>query len=47
MLYQTKDLTRQEWLKIRQTGIGGSDIAAILGVSKYKTAYDLYLEKVF
>lgn len=46
MLYQTKDLTRQEWLKIRQTGIGGSDIAAILGVSKYKTAYDLYLEKV-
>ena len=26
--------------------IGGSDIAAILGVSSYKTAYQLYLEKL-
>lgn len=45
-LIPTKDLERAEWLKIRQTGIGGSDIAAIMGVSKYKTPYDLYLEKI-
>lgn len=45
-LTSTKDLDHAEWLKIRQTGIGGSDIAAILGISKYKTAYDLYLDKV-
>lgn len=45
-LIPTKDLERAEWLKIRQSGIGGSDIAAIMGVSKYKTPYDLYLEKI-
>lgn len=42
----TKDLTRQEWLKLRQTGIGGSDISAIMGFNPYKTAYDLYHEKI-
>lgn len=45
-LLPTKDLERAEWLKIRQTGIGGSDVAAILGISKYKTPYDLYLDKI-
>jgi len=29
----------------RRTGIGGSDIAALLGVSRRRTRYDLYLEK--
>ena len=33
------------WLKERQCGIGGSDVGAILGVSKYKTAFEVYLEK--
>lgn len=42
----TKDLSREDWLKLRQTGIGGSDISAIMGFNPYKTAYDLYLEKV-
>lgn len=37
--------TREEWLKERQSGIGGSDIAAIMGVDEYKTALDVYLEK--
>lgn len=31
--------------EIRKTGIGGSDIAAIMGLSPYKTALDVYLEK--
>jgi len=30
----------------RRQGIGGSDIAAVLGLSPYKTPYDLYLEKI-
>ena len=30
----------------RTKGIGGSDIAAILGISPWKTAYDVYLDKV-
>jgi putative phage-type endonuclease len=29
----------------RSKGIGGSDVAALCGLSKYKTAYQLYLEK--
>ena len=41
----TKNLTREQWLKLRQSGIGGSDISAILGENPYKTAYDLYHEK--
>lgn len=34
-----------EWLKERQKGIGGSDAGAILGVNKYKTAFQVYLDK--
>lgn len=36
---------RAEWLAKRRAGIGGSDIAAILGLSKYKSPYDLWLDK--
>lgn len=36
---------RLEWLKNRQSGIGGSDVAAILGLSKWKTPLDIYLAK--
>ncbi len=38
--------TRIEWLKARQTGIGGSDVAAILGVSKWRTPLDVYNSKI-
>lgn len=37
--------TRAEWLADRKTGIGGSDIAAILGLSKWRTPLDVYLDK--
>ena len=36
----------KEWLSIRKTGIGGSDAAAALGVSRYKSQYELYLDKI-
>ncbi len=36
---------RAAWLAARKTGIGGSDIAAILGVSPYKSAVDVFLDK--
>lgn len=42
----TKNLSREDWLKLRQSGIGGSDISAIMGENPYKTAYDLYHKKV-
>lgn len=34
-----------QFLNNRKSGIGGSDIGAILGVSKFKTAVDVYLSK--
>lgn len=36
---------RPEWLEARRTGVGGSDIAAILGLSKWKTPLQVYQEK--
>lgn len=33
------------WLRERQCGIGGSDVGAILGVNKYKTPFEVYIEK--
>lgn len=38
-------MDKLEWLKERQKGIGGSDVGAILGVNKYKTPFQIYLEK--
>jgi Phage-related protein, predicted endonuclease len=37
--------TREEWLKCRCRGIGGSDAGAVIGVNKYKTNVDLWAEK--
>lgn len=34
-----------EWLAIRREGIGGSDAAAALGISKWRTPYQLWLDK--
>lgn len=36
----------QEWLDLRRTKIGASDAAAIMGRSPYKTAFDVWEEKV-
>lgn len=42
---KTKNLERSQWLKLRQQGIGGSDAAAILGISRYKSPIDVWVEK--
>ena len=34
------------WLQFRRRGIGGSDIAAICGISKWRTPTHVYLEKL-
>ena len=36
---------RIDWLKGRQKGIGGSDVAAIFGLSRYRTPLDVYFSK--
>lgn len=38
-------LSRQEWLKERKKGIGGSDASAVLGFNPWKSAFELYIEK--
>lgn len=42
---QEIEAARQAWLQSRKLGIGGSDVAAILGLSKYKSPYQLWLDK--
>lgn len=42
----TKDMTHDEWLAARKRGIGGSDAGAILGLSKWKSPLDVYLDKI-
>lgn len=34
-----------EWLAWRQDKIGSSDAATIMGINRYKTAFELYMEK--
>jgi putative phage-type endonuclease len=41
----TKEMTRTEWLQARSKGIGGSDAGIILGLNKYRTKFELWLEK--
>lgn len=36
---------REEWLKARQRGIGGSDAASVLGISPWKSNVQLWEEK--
>lgn len=38
--------TEAEWLAYRQEGIGGSDAAAVMGISKYKSPLRVYKEKL-
>lgn len=44
---KTINLNQQDpdWFAWRDVGIGSSDVAAILGLSKFSTAYQLYLDK--
>ena len=46
VLVDTTNLPRDEWLKYRRKGIGGSDAAAVLGISPFMTARDLYYDKL-
>ena len=47
MAYTTEKIAtaRRDWLKQRQVGIGGSDVAPLLGMSKWRTPLDVYNDK--
>jgi putative phage-type endonuclease len=44
-LVKTAGMNREEWLKVRQRGIGSSDAAAAVGLNPYKSQLELWLEK--
>lgn len=39
-------MDRQEWLEARRKGVGSTDAPAILGLSRYRTAIDVYEDKL-
>lgn len=41
----TLEMSHEEWLQDRRKGIGGSDVAAILGLSKWRSPYQVWLDK--
>ncbi len=46
VLANTLDMPREQWLELRKKGIGGSDSAAIVGLDRYRSAFDVYAEKI-
>lgn len=40
------ELAREDWLAERRLGLGGSDIAAVCGLSPWRTPYDVYADKL-
>lgn len=45
ILVETEGLSHEEWLRWRKKGIGGSDVSAILGINKWTSAIELWLDK--
>jgi putative phage-type endonuclease len=44
-LYNTKNMSRTEWLMARKSGLGGSDVASIAGLNKYSSALQVFIDK--
>ena len=40
-----KDLSREEWIELRRSGIGGSDAATVVGLNPYSSKLTLYADK--
>lgn len=41
-----KGLSKAEWLRLRKEGIGGSDAGAVCGMNPYRSAMDVFCDKV-
>jgi putative phage-type endonuclease len=46
VLANTLDMSREQWLELRRKGLGGSDAAAIVGLDRYRSAFDVYADKI-
>ncbi|MCI8780853.1 MAG: endonuclease [Lachnospiraceae bacterium] len=45
IIAKTKDMPREEWLKLRKQGIGGSDAGAVCGVNPYSSPMKVFRDK--
>ena len=43
--YATADMSNEEWLRLRKTGIGGSDAGSICGVNPFGSPMKVYYDK--
>lgn len=46
ILADVRTLSNADWLRIRKTGIGGSEIAALFGKSNYASPLSIYMDKL-
>lgn len=44
-LVKTQELNREQWLTVRQQGIGSSDAASAVGLNPYRSALELWMDK--
>ena len=42
---KTTEMTHQQWLDMRKKSVGGSEIAAALGLSRWRSPFDVWAEK--
>ena len=45
-LMSTNDISKEEWLRARKTGLTGTDAACICGLNPYKSAFSVYQDKI-
>lgn len=45
ILIETKNLSKEEWLRVRKRGLGGSDISVLLGINPWRSELELWLDK--
>lgn len=45
-LVSTLNMEKTEWLRYRKRGIGGSDAGAVCGLNPYRSAIEVYQDKI-
>lgn len=45
VLVETKGISKGEWLRYRKQGIDGSDVSCLLGINKWKSEIELWMDK--
>ena len=45
-LVSTLNLPKEDWLRYRKCGIAGTDAGAILGLNPYRSAFQVYHDKI-